>query len=152
MKLLVELRTSYPDLLFVEGRHFSWSPKDRKITYVSHEADDAAFAHGILHELAHSLLDHASFRHDIELVTMERDAWTMARKLLLEHGIKPDTDHVDQCLNSYRDWLYARSQCPRCGLVGIQTARHNYDCVHCLISWKVPASRLCAVRRKILAP
>jgi hypothetical protein len=140
---------AFPELNFKEGKAHAWDPVHRCITHTRGESLEAIS--GLLHEIAHAILEHARFRHDIELLKMERDAWAKAIELAHDKfGINIDKDHAEDCLDSYRDWLYKRSLCPRCRLTGFQVELNSYSCPHCLIDWKVPTSRLCSVKRKIL--
>lgn len=150
-KTLEILRERFPGVHFAKGTVFSWHPKTNTVYYPAEPLDDAAFMTGIIHEIAHSELGHKDFKHDIELLKMERDAWILAGKLIAEFGGNLDRDHIEDCLDSYRDWLYSRSKCPQCNLVGIQSAAHAYSCIHCSLTWKVPTSRLCTVKRKVIA-
>lgn len=126
-----------------------WSPSDDSITYPKSESIDVAY--GLIHEIAHAKLGHHTFQHDIELLKMERDAWNQASKIAqAKFSLKINADYIEDCLDSYRDWLYKRSLCPQCHLSGFQVNKHEYSCPHCQIDWKVPVSRLCVVKRKIL--
>lgn len=140
----------FPELKFESGKSLSWNPIKESITLP--EKDGINVIYGLIHEIAHAKLIHNSFSHDIELIKMEREAWNkgceIAQDLL---GLKIDSGYIEDCLDSYREWLYKRSLCPRCALSGFQVNDHEYSCPHCLIDWKVPPSRLCTVKRKILS-
>lgn len=141
---------AFPELKFESGKSLSWNPTDAKISYPNTGYTDVVY--GLIHEIAHAKLGHDIFQHDIELLKMERYAWNQAIEIAeSKFGLKIDVDYIEDCLDSYRDWLYKRSMCPQCHLCGFQVNNHEYSCPHCLIDWKVPVSRLCAVKRKILA-
>lgn len=141
---------AFPELRFELGSALMWNPSNSSITYPAVDTIDVVY--GLVHEIAHAKLGHDSFIHDIKLLKMERDAWNQAREIAgSEFGLKIDTDYIEDCLDSYRDWLYKRSLCPQCHLSGFQVNNHEYSCPHCQIDWKVPVSRLCVVKRKILA-
>lgn len=59
-------------------------------------------------------------------------------------------DHIQDCLDSYRDWLHKRSLCPDCRLSSIQTDAHTYTCVFCHKKWRVTAERFCRPYRRKL--
>ncbi len=140
---------AFPELKFEAGQSLVWNPRSSSITFPNQDNIDTVF--GLIHEVAHAKLGHHSFKHDIELLKMERDAWNEASMIAGDKfHLKIDGDYVEDCLDSYRDWLYKRSLCPQCHLSGFQVNNHEYSCPHCLIDWKVPVSRLCAVKRKIL--
>lgn len=141
----------FPGFNFIKGTSFTWDPNHLAVYYPDGTHTDTTFLHGLMHEISHGILGHFNFKNDIELIKMERDAWRTAIDLLIKEEIEADIDHIENCLNSYRDWLYARSRCPQCGLVSIQTEAHTYSCIHCRLDWRVPSSRLCNVKRKILA-
>lgn len=140
---------AFPELKFERGKSLMWNPTSASITFPSANSIDVVF--GLIHEIAHAKLGHHSFQHDIELLKMERDAWNQASEIAVsKFGLKIDADYIEDCLDSYRDWLYKRSLCPQCHLSGFQVNNHEYSCPHCQIDWKVPVSRLCTVKRKII--
>lgn len=144
--LVKSLATAFPDLSFKESDDFSWSPSDKVVYYCAGELDEAAGE--LLHETAHGLLQHAGYTRDIDLLKMEREAWTYAkRELAPRFNIKISDDVIEDALDSYRDWLHARSRCPRCSQTGIQTGVNSYSCLGCDESWQTNEARRCALRR-----
>lgn len=142
--LVNKLRSDFGQFTFAPGDTFHWSPTDSTIYYVV-ESDDAA---SLLHELAHGLLGHKSYTRDITLLEMERDAWSRASQQLGPiYEVTIDKDTVEAALDTYRDWLHARSTCPNCQAIGIQTNKHHYGCVACHEKWRVNDARICALRR-----
>lgn len=121
-----------------------WSYSEQAIFY----DNDAA---KLLHELGHALLDHRDFVHDVDLLHIERDAWEKARQLAQKYEMEIDDDTVETALDSYRDWLHARSLCPRCHQTGLQDNQTlNYYCVNCPARWQVNDARACGLKRKIV--
>lgn len=144
--LLEKLQIDYPTVEFIEGSAFYWSPATQQIFYKSdvHEAELNSATHAILHELSHALLGHRSYTTDFELVQMELAAWEHAKQLLIRYGFTISEDHVQDCLDSYRDWLYKRSICPTCSTKSIQcNEKNSYQCFNCRTHWKVTSSRFC---------
>ena len=140
----------FPELRFEQGESLCWNPTKKSITHPGKDSLDTIY--GLIHEIAHAKLTHSSFLHDIELIKMEREAWNLACEIAQDKfDIKISGEYIEDCLDSYRDWLYRRSLCPRCALSGFQVNSHEYSCPHCLIDWNVPVSRLCTVKRQILA-
>ena len=84
----------------------------------------------LLHEVGHAVLEHKSFRTDVERLKMESLAWEEARKLALRYGIEFDEEFAEGELDSYRDWLHKKSRCPSCGLTRFQDA-DGYHCPMC---------------------
>lgn len=145
-----DITSEFPELRFMEGKTLSWNPQTDTITIPKSDTDDTVY--GLIHEIAHAKLTHDSFLHDVDLIKMEREAWNKACEIAKDRfDLKINYEYIEDCLDSYRDWLYKRSLCPRCTLSGFQVNNHEYSCPHCLIDWKVPVSRLCTVKRKILA-
>lgn len=101
----------------------------------------------ILHEIAHSLLAHKNYLLDIELLNMEVAAWARARKLAKDFSVSIDEVHINDCLDSYRLWLYKRSRCPNCQNTGFQQDGNTYRCFICFASWRVAASHTLRPRR-----
>lgn len=123
---------------------FSWHYQTRTVTY------DAADPHAevlLLHEVGHALLDHQDYDHDIHLLEMERAAWDKAQSFATDFGITIDKERVEDALDTYRDWLHARSLCPQCSSTGVQTAPNIYTCLACHHTWRVNEARTCQLRR-----
>lgn len=141
--LITKLRQDYPDIQFAPGDCFRWDPQQRIIFY-----GDTTDSASLIHELAHHLLGHTDYSRDINLLKMERDAWEIASNRLADRYKVPlDDDFIQDSLDTYRDWLHARSTCPVCKATGIQTARRHYACVACMTKWRVNEARSCALRR-----
>jgi ribosomal protein S27AE len=140
--ILERLRQDYPILEFVESDAFYWSPFDKKIHYANGSPIAAQWS--VLHETAHALLEHTAYSLDFELLQMEVAAWELAKELAAKYGIAMDDDHIQNCLDSYRDWLYKRSICPSCGNRSTQHDNGSrYQCFNCHGTWAVTSSRFC---------
>lgn len=145
-QLLSNIKTDYPHITTKIGDDFRWSPSESTIYYI--DGDDAATY--IIHELAHALLKHNDYQSDLELLAMEREAWSMAVNTLApNYRLNIDTDIVDLSMDSYRDWLHARSQCPKCDSTGLEVSKSNYRCLACSTSWTANEARICRLRRTI---
>ncbi len=142
--LLKQLKTDYPQFSFKKGDHFLWSPSESAIYYCNKNQNQSIL---LLHELSHALLGHTDYNSDVQLITMEREAWDYAIKLALNYDIKMPTDTIESIIDSYRDWLHDRSTCPNCTATGLQINKHNYQCPACNHSWRVNEARTCALRR-----
>jgi ribosomal protein L37AE/L43A len=140
--VLLDVRADYPDLTFTEGEAFSWSPRKQTITYKPVRSQKVA-NWSLLHELAHALLSHHRYQSDFELLLLEVAAWDKARELATDYGIKIDEDHIQDCIDTYRDWLHQRSRCPSCNNTSLQHNSVIYKCFSCETSWTVTASRFC---------
>lgn len=146
--IVKQLANDYPEYQFHTGEVFSWSHHSRTITYVD-ETSQSAIAQ-LLHETAHAILNHHHYARDIDLIAMERQAWELAVHQLAPHyhiALTMNDDAVQDALDTYRKWLHARSTCPTCGAVGIETAKHFYRCLHCHNEWRVNEARSCELRR-----
>ncbi len=147
--LLQKLKSHHPAIEFVPGSRFSWSPVKNQVVYkVPDDKLDKVSVWSLLHELAHALLGHNNFSSDFELLSLEAQAWSKANELAKKYGHTIDDDHIQDCLDTYRDWLYARSSCPFCSSCSLQTDSKTYACFNCGGSWQVSASRLCRAYRK----
>ena len=145
--LAQDLADRIPTIHLEEGDVFYWSPSDRTVFFnQNNHTQEGLWA--LLHETGHAILDHTQYYSDIELVQMELEAWEKAKTLAEERSIIIDEDHVQDCLDSYRDWLHKRSLCPDCKLSGLQTDRHTYNCVFCHKQWKVSTERFCRPYRR----
>jgi hypothetical protein len=149
-KLIERIKLDYPEFKFKAGAQEHWSPKTKTITYeLSNSTDNQNY--GLLHELAHALLDHNSYKTDFELLKLESLAWQKAAEIGLKYGVKIDDDHIQNCLDTYRDWLHRRSKCPACGLHVMQTDANTYKCFNCSSSWSVSSGRFARSYRRLSA-
>lgn len=143
--LLQKLKTEYPHISFISNGHFSWSDQNKTIYFAPKEPDAKCL---LLHELAHAQLGHQQYERDIELVKMERDAWDYAvDELANTYNVKVSDSLVQTSLDTYRDWIHARSICPQCSALGYQTGVCIYTCPTCQQTWRVNKAQDCALRR-----
>lgn len=141
--LSAKLATDFPELRFLKSNLFHWSAANQTVYFVS--GNDCA---SLLHETAHGLLGHRSYRRDVQLLGMERDAWQYAIRILAPvYQIKIDETTVEDALDTYRDWLHARSTCPGCAVNGLQVASRSYRCLVCGTTWRVNAALSCGLKR-----
>lgn len=140
--LLQKLKTDYPSVTFEAGDDFRWSPSLSTVYYKP--GKDAIT---LLHETAHALLNHTGYEHDIDLIHLEREAWNKTLELGQLYGVTIDPEVVENALDTYRDWLHARSLCPLCKQNGVQTAENTYACVICGQQWTVNDARSCGLKR-----
>jgi hypothetical protein len=159
--LLERLRQDFTDINFVAGKAFCWSPNDRRVCYKAEVSSGStsptvqtSAVFSLLHEVGHALLEHRRYRLDFELLELELAAWQEARLLGKRYGITICEDHVQNCLDTYRDWLYRRSICPTCSTRALQqdsspAQKPSYRCFNCHATWLVASSRFCRPYRQI---
>ncbi len=146
--LFKQLQKDFPRFTFQKADGFWWSARDQTI-YLDTTSEH--YEHFTLHELSHALLDHTGYKYDVELIKLERDAWHYAATDLgPRYHITIDEAIVQDNLDTYRDWLHARSTCPDCKTIGIQTKQQHYHCLGCGHSWRANEARICALRRYAL--
>jgi hypothetical protein len=151
LSTLDTLQKKYPSISFKEGKLFSWSPKDTTVIYtLSYEDEDHA-VWALIHEVAHGVLNHKHYKNDIDLLRHEVDAWHNAKDIANSIHISIDDNHIQDCLDTYRDWLHKRATCPNCSVVGLQQDNGYYGCFNCQTRWKVPDSPLCRVSRVVIS-
>ena len=146
--LVAKIIGDYQDIHFVLGEDFAWSFAAETITHPEIKTLDEL--RQLLHEIGHATLKHSSYSHDAELIDMEREAWRYAYEMLAPRygiGLSADDNIVQESLDSYRQWLHARSRCPRCQAVGIEISMRSYRCLHCQRQWSVNEARLCRLKR-----
>lgn len=141
--LLDKLKQDYPRLAFTASDRFYWSPSEQVIYY----DPKSKKAEVLLHEISHSLLGHTDYSRDIELLAMERQAWDRATSLSEKYGVPIEDNTVQDYLDTYREWLEARSTCPECHAIGHESSKHLYKCVACGHSWRVNEARICGLKR-----
>lgn len=140
-KFIKVLNRDFPAITFVAGKTASWSPATQCITYSPGPSQTATWS--LLHELGHALLGHASYASDVELLQKEVAAWEKAIEVAKGYGVAIDEEHLQACLDTYRDWLHKRSACPSCGQHGLQASQSLYNCLNCQNTWKVSSARFC---------
>lgn len=150
-KLLRLFTKQYSALHFKAGHDFAWSPKLATITYVEDTGANPDNIYALLHEVAHADLAHNTYSDDFNLLQHEVSAWERAKQIGLSVGVSINEDHIQDCLDTYRDWLHARAKCPTCGIVSLQATDGAYTCFNCKTGWKVPKSQLCRVSRRVIA-
>ena len=148
--LLKQLTHDFPELTFRSGTRFSWSPS-QQIVYFAPTATEETGAWSLLHEVGHALLGHTDFANDFELLQMEVAAWSEAVRLGKRYGYTIEDDHIQDCLDTYRDWLHQRSTCPTCGTVSLQKDSATYHCFNCREEWHVAQNRHCRPYRRKLS-
>ncbi len=141
--LLGKLREMLPHVIFEPGEAFFWSPEHSRITYKAFSTEKPQHTWALLHEASHALLGHKSYQKDLDLLLLEVEAWKKAKELAKRFGIVISEDHIQDCLDTYRDWLHQRATCPRCSTVSLQVSTREYRCHNCLAGWSVSASRFC---------
>lgn len=136
----------HPTLKFSAADDYYWSPHTKTVHYTTPSSDTDQLM--LLHEVAHALLDHRKFENDIQLLRIEREAWAHVKEVLApRYQLAMDEDLQEDMLDTYRDWLHARSKCPGCSLTGLQTGDATYSCLACDGDWRVNDARRCALRR-----
>lgn len=149
-KLLNKLASDFPGIQFAEGQHCRWSPAENTVVYQNDlTAGNQVKVWALYHELAHAVLGHKDYAIDFELLLMEVDAWDKAKQLSQNYGHAIDDDHVQDCLDTYRDWLDLRSTCPDCANNCLQQSSGLYRCFNCQAVWQVSTSRFCRPYRQM---
>jgi len=142
--LLPKLAADYPTFTFAAGTRFAWSPDAQTVFY---DESDPNNTNLLLHELAHGVLNHRDYAKDVELVALEAAAWDKAVEISLGYDLPIDDDTIQDNLDTYREWLHARSACPECEATGYQTGKGAYTCVACAHTWRVNEARICGLKR-----
>lgn len=131
---------------FCEGDDFYWSSSLRTVYYKS--LATAKDTWKLIHEIGHAELTHTLYTSDIQLIQHEAAAWDYACTTIAPiFKINVPEEFVQECLDTYRQWLHVRSTCPSCGQTGVQT-QNTYSCINCRCLWQANEARLCNVRRK----
>lgn len=143
--LVKKLISSHPELSFEAADRAHWSAKNRTVYYCSSEPH-AEFI--VLHETAHALLNHQQYYRDIDLLKIERAAWTHAATVLAPlYSMTIDPEFIEAQLDTYRDWLHAKSTCPACHSNGFEQHKLSYLCLHCGTTWHTNVGVDVGIRR-----
>lgn len=147
-ELLDKLTADYPAITFVQGDTFYWSPKTQSVSFAPGSTQPEISTWSLLHEVSHGILGHKHYYSDFELMQLEVAAWQHARILAKKYDIKINPEHVQDCLDTYRDWLHMRATCPTCSTVSAQKDPNTYECFNCRTNWHVSNSRFCRPYRR----
>lgn len=142
-KLLVALKKDHPKLVFRAHERFYWSPNTGEVFYDKARIESEAGEWALLHEVGHAILGHQTYESDVELVKLEAAAWEKAKEIGKTYNITLSEDHIQDCMDTYRDWLHQRSACPRCNTRSLQQDASTYKCFNCGQIWRVSSSRFC---------
>ena len=142
--LLPRLQRDFPEVTFTAGNRFAWSPDTNTVFYDTSDLGNTGI---LLHELAHGILHHREYSKDVELLTIEAAAWDKALEIAQPYDVEITNDMVQDNLDTYREWLHARSTCPQCEATGYQTGKDAYACIACSHSWRVNEARICGLKR-----
>ncbi|HET8991814.1 MAG TPA: hypothetical protein VFN31_02150 [Candidatus Saccharimonadales bacterium] len=146
-KLVLRLQSDYPGIRFKPGKEFCWSPETNEVVYNS-AANTQEANWSLLHETGHALLKHKTYKADVALLRLEVEAWSQAKVLAERYDLEIGEDHIEDCLDTYRDWLYKRSICPNCNCKCLQESDYvHYRCFNCHTVWKVSPNRFCRAYR-----
>ena len=126
-QFIAKLQADYPEFNIKSGSKFAFRPP-KTIFWGPPQPN---FALLTLHELAHALCKHKDYATHIERIKIESEAWERAKTLCDEYAIAWDEDFVQEQLDTYRDWLHAKSLCPTCRLTRFQTPDGTYHCPRC---------------------
>jgi hypothetical protein len=149
IELVKKLAIAHPHLRFVAAESFYWCPETSEVFYDAARLTDVSGKWSLVHETSHALLQHATYKADIELLHLEVAAWSHAQNLATQYGMTIDNEYIQDCLDTYRDWLYRRSLCPGCGSQCLQSDETNhYRCYNCHARWHVSPSRFCRAYRR----
>lgn len=148
-KLLSQIKKIAPKVAFEEASTFYWSPKNCTIYMNSQKLEDEEGQWALVHEVGHALLGHKSYDTDMGLLRLEVEAWQKAQDVGKKLSLTINGDHIQTCLDTYRDWLYARSTCPTCMLNSLQIDETTYLCMNCTTRWSVSGARFCRPYRRV---
>ncbi len=148
-QLLSRLASLVPKISWQNSDEFCWSPKNQTVHYIKAELSCEVGIWSLLHEAGHAQAKHKNYNSDIDLLMIEVEAWESARLLAAQLKITIDPDHIEDCLDTYRDWLHQRSTCPACGVVSLQEDIKHYSCYNCHTKWSVGLSRFCRSYRRM---
>ena len=150
-KLLSKITGQLDKVSFQSSSDFHWDPVDKTIWYVEDVLDSRHGQLLLIHEVGHALLGHQEFNSDIDLLKKEVLAWVEARQIAQTCQIGFDEELVEQCLNTYRQWIDKRSTCPECQQTGYQSSG-TYHCFNCNHRWRVSNSQTTRVCRLSAMP
>lgn len=146
----MDLLEKFPDITFIPGSYFMWSPGSRTVTYDTSRIKTNNGIAALLHEIGHARLGHRIYKYDMELLRMEMEAWDVARSLAPSLGVTIDEAHVARTIATYDEWLTKRATCPDCTNFSLQKGRDLYGCFACGSIWNVNWRKDRRVKRTVV--
>ncbi|HEY4964719.1 MAG TPA: hypothetical protein VIH90_08595 [Candidatus Saccharimonadales bacterium] len=144
---IYRLKRKYPKINFSLSDNYYWSPETNEIFYKNNLETELG-QWSLIHEVGHALLEHKSYDADFMLIRLEVEAWNKAKEISNDLGISINEDHIQDCLDTYRDWIFKRSICPNCTTKCFQQSDFShYSCFNCHATWRVTPSRFCRTYR-----
>ena len=132
------LKRDFPEINFKSDEEFYWSNQENTIFYRPESLVDEEGVFRLLHEIGHAINNHSSFTSGIELLKLEVEAWEKAKQIASNYNLVINNGFIENCLDSYRDWLHLRSTCPNCKNIAVEAEVNQYHCFNCFSKWKVP--------------
>lgn len=138
---IAEIKQQFPKFAFAEHEVFHWSPKDNCVYYSPAKLQATEGVFQLLHEISHAVCGHQYYTSAVQLLKIEVEAWEKAKTLAAGYGLTISPEHIERCLDSYRDWLHLRSTCPTCETIALEVEANRYHCFNCLQKWKAPSDQ-----------
>lgn len=136
----------HPHVTFQKAAVARWSSPENTVYFQT--VNSLSDMYLFFHELGHGLRRHRDYDQDIELLRIENDAWQQAVQTASTYGFTIENNTIDEALDSYREWLHARSRCPTCTQSGVQQKSSGmYICLLCNTSWRTNDARRCGLKR-----
>lgn len=136
-----KLQLLLANIQFISDNKFCYSAKTKSISYNQKLLNTTTGQYALLHECGHAILNHHDYLSDFDLLKMEVLAWQVAQELANNFKMTINNNHIQDCLDSYRDWLHQRSICPNCHQNGYSTQKNRYNCLNCDYSWLLSDAR-----------
>ncbi len=147
--ILQHIKTNHSNVTYKKSNKSYWDPLSQTIF---HNPNKNYAEVTLLHELGHAINQDKQYKYDTDLLKMELQAWQQANKISKKLAIDIDKNYIEDCMDSYRNWLHARSKCPNCSQNSIQNSELKYVCLNCGCTWQTSRERFCRTYRKKIAP
>lgn len=147
----MDIIAAFPQHTFLPAAFFSYDAADEVINYSPIAIKNNNGKLALLHEISHCELGHFHYQSDLQLYAMEIDAWRYTQKLAERFGISIHQDYIEECLESYNQWIEKRGTCPNCGVFCAQITETEFECYNCSTRWRVNTSPQVRTTRRIVA-
>ena len=147
----MELISAFNQYRFLPAGYFSYDAADDIINYDPIRLKHPTGKVSLLHEISHCELGHFYYRYDMELLMMEIAAWHHTKKLANEHCIELDAAYVQECIESYDNWVSKRGCCPECDNFCLESHENQFSCFVCGTRWSVSSQPQKRIQRRKIA-
>lgn len=146
----IDIIATYHEYTFLPAGYFCYDASEEVINYDPVRLRYNTGKIALLHEISHCQLGHFHYRYDLELLMLEVAAWNRTLELARKHNIPVQQQYIQDCIDSYDDWVTRRGTCPTCHNFCIEDTENVFSCFVCNTQWRVSSEPQKRVTRTLV--